>query len=139
MIKISSYISIDEDDIQFRFVRASGPGGQHVNKVESAVQIRYDTSKCESMSKTYKKRLKKLAGQRMTENGVIVITSEVSRSQIRNKQDAIDRLTDLLEQASIVPKVRKKTKPSRAAMARRRDAKKKKSATKKLRSKKVDQ
>lgn len=121
-----------------RFIRASGPGGQHVNKVESAVQIKYDTQNCAEMSPAYIKRLKKLAGRRMTKEGVITISSELSRSQVRNKHDAIARLVELLREAAIVPKVRKKTKPSKAAVARRLEAKKKKSVTKKLRSKRIE-
>ncbi len=138
LIKISPSISIKEDDIAVSFIRASGPGGQHVNKVESAVQIKYDTGKCDAMSQAYLKRLRKLAGRRMTNDGVIVITSELSRSQSRNKEDATARLIELLKQASVVPKARKKTKPSRASIARRLNAKKKKSVTKKLRSKKIE-
>ncbi len=137
-IKISPSITINEDDIDVRFIRASGPGGQHVNKVESAVQIKYDTQNCAEMSPAYIKRLKKLAGRRMTKEGVITISSELSRSQVRNKHDAIARLVELLREAAIVPKVRKKTKPSKAAVARRLEAKKKKSVTKKLRSKRIE-
>ena len=136
--KISSSISINEDDIVVRFIRASGPGGQHVNKVESAVQIKYDTNINEAMSKVYLSRLKKLAGRRMGKDGVITITSELSRSQSRNKEDAVARLVELLKKACEVPKKRKKTKPSKAAVARRLDAKKKKSETKKLRSKRIE-
>lgn len=138
MIKISSSIFISEEDIQFRFIRASGPGGQHVNKVESAVQLKYDTNNCEAMSHAYKERLKKLAGHLITDQGIVIITSEISRSQSRNKDDAIQRLIDLLKKACVVPKARKKTRPSKAAMKRRLEAKKKKSVTKKLRSKKIE-
>lgn len=138
MIKISSTIYIKEDDIQIRFMRASGPGGQHVNKVESAVQIQYDTNHCEAMGPRYMARLRKLAGKRITDKGVITISSDLSRSQSRNRNDAVERLIALLKQACVIPRIRKKTKPSKAVIARRLDDKKKKSATKKLRSKKIE-
>jgi ribosome-associated protein len=138
MIKISSTISINEDDIKIRFMRASGPGGQHVNKVESAVQIQYDTNLCETMGPAYITRLQKLAGRRMTETGVITISSDLSRSQTRNRNDAMERLIELLKSACIVPKVRKKTKPSKAVVTRRLNSKKKKAETKKLRNKKIE-
>ncbi len=138
MIKISSTISIKEEDIQIRFIRASGPGGQHVNKVESAVQIQYDTSLCKTMGPRYMARLRKLAGKRITDKGVITISSDLTRSQSRNRNDAVRRLIELLKQASIVPKIRKKTKPSKAVVARRLEDKKKKAVTKKLRGKKIE-
>ncbi len=138
MIKITDKLSINEDDIDVRFIRSSGPGGQHVNKVESAVQIRFDAKTSDVIGRELFARLKKLASQKMTDNGVIVITAETTRSQTRNKEEAITRLIDLIKQATIVPKKRKNTKPSFAAKQKRLESKKKRGVIKKLRNKQVE-
>ena len=137
MIKISEKISINEDEIHVRFIRSPGPGGQHVNKVESAVQIRFDAKNNLEIQGDMYRRLQTLSGQKMTNDGVIIITSSGTRSQVRNKEIAIERLVDLLKQSSYVPKSRKKTKPSLASKTRRIEGKKHKGSLKKLRSKKI--
>ena len=137
MIKISENISIDEDEIQVKFIRSPGPGGQHVNKVESAVQMRFDAKRCEAISWAMFERLKKLSGKRMTLEGVIILTANSTRSQTRNRDEALERLTELLKKASIIPKRRKKTRPSLASKTRRLDGKKRKGSIKKLRGKNI--
>ena len=136
MIKISNSISIDEDEIDVKFIRSPGPGGQHVNKVESAVQIRFDAKKCAAIEKNMYARLVSLAGQRMTAEGVIIITANATRSQTRNREEAIGRLTEILKKAAVVPKARRKTRPSFASKTRRLESKKRKGAIKKLRGSK---
>ena len=133
MIKIIENLYIDEDEILTKFIRSPGPGGQHVNKVESAVQIRFDAKNSAAIHDALFQRLKKLSGQRMTQDGVIIITSNGTRSQTRNREDAIQRLVSLIHKATIIPKRRKVTKPSKAAKQRRLDGKKQKGVTKKLR------
>lgn len=137
MLKISDKISIEEDEIQVRFIRSPGPGGQHVNKVESAVQIRFDAKSSLAINNAMFERLKKLAGGRMTVQGIVILTANSTRSQMRNKQDAINRLLALLKQATFVAKKRKKTRPSMASKKRMSDSKKHKSTIKKLRSNKI--
>ena len=137
MIRITDNIFIHEDEIETKFIRAPGPGGQHVNKVESAVQIRFDAKKCHGIDDGMFARLRRIAGQKLTSDGVIVISSSSTRSQLRNKDYAIARLVEMLRQASIRPKVRKNTKPSMAARRRRIEKKKQRGETKKLRSKKI--
>jgi len=139
MIKITDTVSIGEDEIDVCFIRSPGPGGQHVNKVESAVQIRFNAKSCTSIDYGMFVRLKKLAGQRMTTQGIIVITASSTRSQSRNKEDAIERLAALLKKASVVAKKRKKTRPTLASKTRRLDGKKRKGNLKKLRSRNVSE
>ena len=136
MIKITDSISIDGDEIDVKFIRSPGPGGQHVNKVESAVQIRFDAKKCAVIEKNMYARLVSLAGQRMTAEGVIIITANATRSQTRNREEAIGRLTEILKKAAVVPKARRKTRPSFASKTRRLESKKRKGAIKKLRGSK---
>lgn len=137
MIKITNSKFLNEDDIQVQFLRASGPGGQHVNKVESAVQIKFDAKSCDFIDHGMFVRLRQISGSKMTSNGVIVITSSATRSQNRNREDAIERLVQLLRESAVEPKIRKKTKPSLASKKRRLEKKKRISALKKTRNKKI--
>jgi len=130
MIQITPAIEINEREIQLEFIRASGPGGQKVNKVATAVQLRFDAANSPSLPDEVRRRLIRLAGKRMTEDGVLVIHARRFRSQNRNRRDAIDRLIALIRKASIQPKSRLKTKPSKASKERRLEAKRRRSKTK---------
>ena len=123
-IAVTPQISIDEDELQESFVLASGPGGQNVNKVSSAVQLRFDVARSPSFDDSVRARLTALAGQRLTKDGVLVIIARAHRSQERNRAEALERLVDLIQRAAIPPKPRRATKPSRAAKRRRLDSKK---------------
>ena len=123
MIRINDLISLDEDELEFSFIRASGPGGQNVNKVSSAAQLRFDVQGSASIPDDIKDKLISLAGARATKEGVIVITADRLRTQERNREDAIDRLVELVKQAAHKPKPRKKTKPTKASKEKRLDSK----------------
>ena len=133
MIRITREISIGEDEIAVQFVRSPGPGGQNVNKVATAVQLRFDVAASPSLPDDVKQRLAALAGRRLTEGGVLVIHARRFRTQGRNRKDAVDRLVDLISRAATPPKRRRKTKPTAAAKQRRLDDKRRRSATKKQR------
>ena len=123
MLRVSHSLAIDEDDIDIAFVRASGPGGQNVNKLATAAQLRFDTNRI-VLPDDARARLNRLAGQRMTKDGVIVIHAQRFRTQERNRADAIDRLTELLQDAMVRPTPRRATKPTFGSKQRRLEGKK---------------
>lgn len=130
MIPVTRSISIDSDELDESFTRSGGAGGQHVNTTDSAVILRFDVTGSPNLPEAVKARLVSLAGSRMTNEGVLVLRSEGARSQLLNRQEVRDRLLDLIREATIVPKRRRPTKPSKAAKARRVDAKKGRSSVK---------
>ena len=130
MIEITPTLSIDEAEIEESFVRASGPGGQHVNTTSSAVQLRFDARRSRSLPDAVALRLMKLAGSRLTLEGVIVIAAQNHRSQQRNREDALQRLVELIRRAAEVPRARKATRPTKASKERRLDAKVRRSSIK---------
>ena len=134
MIRITRSISIDESELQESFVRASGPGGQNVNKVASAVQLRFDVANSPSLPDDVRERLAALAGRRLTNDGVLIISADRFRTQERNRADAQERLVELIRQAAVRPVKRIATKPSKAAKARRVDTKKRRGDIKRHRS-----
>ncbi|MBX7198783.1 MAG: aminoacyl-tRNA hydrolase [Rhodospirillaceae bacterium] len=129
-IPVTPDLTIDENEIDLSFIRSSGPGGQNVNKVSSAVQLRFDARRSPSLPNMVAIRLLKIAGSKATSEGVIVITANRHRTQEMNRKDAIDRLVEMTRQATIAPKRRVKTKVTKASKAERLDSKKKRSGTK---------
>ena len=137
-IYVSESVTLDEDEIKERFVRSSGPGGQNVNKVSTAVELRFDVAGSAALPGEVRARLVQLAGRRLTDDGVLVIRAERFRTQERNRDDARERLFDLIRQACVVPKRRVKTKPTRASKERRREDKARRGNVKRLRNAKTD-
>jgi ribosome-associated protein len=133
MLEITPSFSIDERELQFEYIRSSGPGGQNVNKVATAVQMRFDITNS-SLASDIKGRLIQLAGNRVTADGVLILEAKRFRTQEQNRADAILRFSELVRKALIKPKPRKKTKPSAASKEKRLKAKKVKGATKRLRN-----
>jgi ribosome-associated protein len=138
-ININPELDLDEEEIVLEFIRASGPGGQNVNKVSSAVQLRFDVNASLSLPEAIKARLIKLAGSRITEDGILVIEARRYRSQEQNRLDAINRLVTLIQRAAQPPKPRKDTHPTITSRAARREEKQHRSRTKRLRHYKPDE
>ncbi len=133
MIRITGTIEIDPAEIREKFIRASGPGGQNVNKVATAVQLRFNVKISPSLPEDVRLRLLRLGGKRITSQGTLIIDARRYRTRQRNRQDALDRLTDLIRIAARKPKPRRKTKPTLASKERRLDAKKRRGRLKCLR------
>ena len=134
MIRITQTLCIDESEIQLDFIRSSGPGGQNVNKVATAVQLRFDARNSRILKPEVRERLYRLAGRRVNSAGEIVIEARRYRTQQRNREDAMQRLLLLIEKAAIRPRKRRKTQPTAASKQRRLDSKRRRSEIKKLRS-----
>ena len=133
MIKVTPDIIISEDEIQIQFMRASGPGGQHVNKTSTAVQLRFDIKNSLSLPDDIRERLLRFPDRRITLDGVLVITARRFRSQDQNRQDAVQRLVDLVQKSALKPRRRRKTKPSRSSIKRRLEHKRRQGAKKGMR------
>jgi ribosome-associated protein len=133
MIRITDHIAIDESEISESFIRASGPGGQNVNKLSTAVQLRFDVRNSPSLPDEVRERLQRLAGRRLTRDGVLVITAQRFRTQERNREDALERLIELVRAATVRPVKRRPTRPTFASKVRRLEGKKRRGGVKALR------
>jgi ribosome-associated protein len=133
MIPVTAKIAIDEREIEEQFVRASGPGGQNVNKLSTAVQLRFDVRHSPSLPPDVRARLERLAGARLTRDGILVIIAQRHRTQARNREDALERLVELIRQAAVAPVKRRPTRPTKASRERRIESKKRQSGIKRLR------
>ncbi len=133
MLRVTAHIAIDEREIEEQFVRASGPGGQNVNKLSTAVQLRFDVRHSPSLPGDVRARLERLAGSRLTRDGVLVIIAQRHRTQARNRLVALDRLLELIRRAAVTPIRRRPTKPTRASRERRIEGKKRRAGIKHLR------
>ncbi|HET6466866.1 MAG TPA: alternative ribosome rescue aminoacyl-tRNA hydrolase ArfB [Geminicoccaceae bacterium] len=133
MIRVTDQIALGEEEIEESFVRAAGPGGQNVNKLATAVQLRFDVRRSPALPEDVRARLERLAGRRLTTDGVLVLTAQRHRTQERNRADALERLLDLIRRAAVPPVPRRPTRPTRAAKQRRLAAKARRSRLKSLR------
>ena len=137
MIQVSSTLAIDEREIQEEFIRAEGPGGQNVNKVSTVVQLRFDVLRSPSLPEQVRQRLLTIAGSRLTKDGVLIITARRFRTQVQNREDALNQLLDLLRRAEIRPKPHLKTRPTLAAKRKRVEDKQHQGAKKRLRRNRI--
>jgi ribosome-associated protein len=133
MIRITHSISLDEREIEENFVRSTGPGGQNVNKLATAVQLRFDLRQSQALPPDVRTRLERLAGRRLTNEGVLIIIAQRHRTQVRNRQEAREKLVELIRRAAAPPKPRHATKPTAASKRRRLDTKTRRSRLKRLR------
>jgi ribosome-associated protein len=133
MIRINDSIAIDENEIEENFIRSSGPGGQNVNKLSTAVQLRFNVRNSPALPNEVRLRLERLAGKRLTKDGVLIITAQRYRTQERNREDALDRLIELVREATVRPTPRRPTRPTLASKRRRLEGKKRRSSIKGLR------
>jgi len=133
LIRITRSLQISESDLEESFVTASGPGGQNVNKVASAVQLRFNLAGNTTLPEHVKAKLARLAGSRLTKDGVVIIQAEQFRDQPRNREDARERLFALIREAAVVPKIRRPTKPTKGSQTRRLDEKSRRGDVKRLR------
>ncbi len=133
MIPVTDNIALDEKEIREEFIRSSGPGGQNVNKVSTAVQLRFDVGHSPSLPEDVRRRLLSLAGKKITADGILIIDARRFRTQAANRQDALDRLVAVVRKAAEAPRVRRRTKPTRASKERRLESKRRRSETKRLR------
>ncbi len=133
MIRVTDHIALDEGELVESFIRSSGPGGQNVNKLATAVQLRFDVRGSPSLTDEVRARLERLAGRRLTRDGVLVITAQSHRTQERNRADALDRLLELIRAAAVRPVPRRPTRPTKASRVRRLESKKRRGGIKALR------
>jgi ribosome-associated protein len=138
MLKIAPHLVLDDSELEEQFVRGSGPGGQNVNKVATAVQLRFNVYATLTLAPEVRSRLIKLAGKRINAAGELIITAQRFRTQMRNRADAREKLADLIRAALPAPKVRRKTRPSAASRQRRMETKRRQSEIKRTRSRKLD-
>jgi len=136
MIQVTDQIALGEDELEESFIRSSGPGGQNVNKLATAVQLRFDVRRSRSLPNDVAIRLMRLAGARLTKDGVLVITAQRHRTQERNREDARERLFELIREAAVRPVARRPTKPTKASQRERLEGKKHRSGVKKMRQNK---
>jgi ribosome-associated protein len=138
VIRINAAIAIDEREIEESFLRSPGPGGQNVNKLETAVQLRFDVRRSPSLPEPVRRRLELLAGQRLTKDGVLILTARSHRTRERNRADALQKLVELIQRAAVAPHPRRPTRPTKASKERRLDTKLRRSRNKELRQRRLD-